>query len=151
MEVLKFPGFRNAAAKHISFGFSEMLRSIFIQLQLKELQRFIPSIEASDISRYVLLLFQQGQVTKIFSDRDWFLNAVYFVCCIRGPSGVRAQAMDLSGELVDDFVFDSAPASKDSKLGPRILHCRNAPSPGATSSLAIAKMIVDKLDTEFKL
>ncbi|XP_034255805.1 L-2-hydroxyglutarate dehydrogenase, mitochondrial [Thrips palmi] len=119
VEVLKFPGFRNAAAKHISFGCSEMLRSVFINLQLKELQRFIPSIEAADISR--------------------------------GPSGVRAQAMDLSGELVDDFVFDSAPASKDSKLGPRILHCRNAPSPGATSSLAIAKMIVDKLDTDFKL
>ncbi|XP_026291239.1 L-2-hydroxyglutarate dehydrogenase, mitochondrial [Frankliniella occidentalis] len=119
IETLKFPGFRNAAAKHITFGCSEMLRSVFIQLQLKELRRFIPNIEASDISR--------------------------------GPSGVRAQAMDLRGELVDDFVFDSAPASAKSQLGPRILHCRNAPSPGATSSLAIAKMIVDKLKKEFNL
>lgn len=59
--------------------------------------------------------------------------------------------MDLSGELVDDFVFDSAPASQGSKSDNRILHCRNAPSPGATSSLAIAKMIVDKLQAEFKL
>uniref|UniRef100_A0A8D9BA37 L-2-hydroxyglutarate dehydrogenase, mitochondrial n=1 Tax=Cacopsylla melanoneura TaxID=428564 RepID=A0A8D9BA37_9HEMI len=33
----------------------------------------------------------------------------------------------------------------------RILHCRNAPSPGATSSLAIAKHILDKLRIEFGL
>lgn len=51
MEVLRFPGFRNAALKHIAFGCSEMVRSLFIQLQLKELRRFIPSLEASDISR----------------------------------------------------------------------------------------------------
>lgn len=119
MEVLRFSGFRNAAMKHIAFGCSEMLRSAFIQLQLKELRRYIPNIEAADISR--------------------------------GPSGVRAQAMDLTGELVDDFVFDAAAVSSSSRLGPRILHCRNAPSPGATSSLAIAKMIVDKLKSEFNL
>jgi 2-hydroxyglutarate dehydrogenase len=59
--------------------------------------------------------------------------------------------MDLSGELVDDFVFDTVPPNASSKLGPRILHCRNAPSPGATSSLAISKMIVDKMKTEFNL
>ena len=47
---------------------------------------------------------------------------------IRGPSGVRAQAMTINGELVGDFVFDTK--------GP-ILHCRNAPSPGATSSIPI--------------
>ena len=59
--------------------------------------------------------------------------------------------MDLSGELVDDFVFDTVPVSAESRLGPCILHCRNAPSPGATSALAIAKMIVDKMQTEFAL
>lgn len=46
-----------------------------------------------------------------------------------GPSGVRAQAVDRQGRLVDDFVFTS---------GDRALHVRNAPSPAATSSLAIA-------------
>ena len=36
-------------------------------------------------------------------------------------------------------------------FGFRVLHCRNAPSPAATSSLAIAQMIVDKMNTEFNL
>eukprot|EP00871_Galdieria_phlegrea_P002064 jgi/Galph1/2859/GphlegSOOS_G1526.1 len=53
-----------------------------------------------------------------------------------GWSGIRAQAMAEDGSLVDDFVFES--------LGPqgRMLHVRNAPSPAATSSLAIANYIV---------
>jgi L-2-hydroxyglutarate oxidase len=59
-----------------------------------------------------------------------------------GPSGVRAQALGRDGTLVDDFVF--------SRTG-RSLHVRNAPSPAATSSLAIARMIADEADTAFRL
>ncbi|OWR41072.1 L-2-hydroxyglutarate dehydrogenase [Danaus plexippus plexippus] len=66
-----------------------------------------------------------------------------------GPAGVRAQAMGKDGTLIEDFVFDSKPGS--GAIGSRVLHCRNAPSPGATSSLAIAKMIADKMKQEFKL
>jgi 2-hydroxyglutarate dehydrogenase len=55
--------------------------------------------------------------------------------------------MDSSGALVDDFIFEIG----DKGIGKRILHCRNAPSPGATSSLAIAKMIADKAEREFQL
>ena len=51
-----------------------------------------------------------------------------------GPSGVRAQALSDDGALVDDFVVDRAGG---------ILHVRNAPSPAATSSLAIGAMIAD--------
>ncbi|XP_037024434.1 L-2-hydroxyglutarate dehydrogenase, mitochondrial [Bradysia coprophila] len=65
----------------------------------------------------------------------------------RGPSGVRAQALDDMGNLVDDFVFHFGEG--DSCVAKQVLHCRNAPSPGATSSLAIAKMIADKIDNEF--
>jgi (S)-2-hydroxyglutarate dehydrogenase len=54
-----------------------------------------------------------------------------------GPAGIRAQAVDRSGALLDDFAFGSAPG---------VLHVRNAPSPAATSSLAIAKMLADRLD-----
>ncbi|XP_017069991.1 LOW QUALITY PROTEIN: L-2-hydroxyglutarate dehydrogenase, mitochondrial [Drosophila eugracilis] len=67
----------------------------------------------------------------------------------RGPAGVRAQAMDLQGNLVDDFVFDRGEGS--GPLAKRVLHCRNAPSPGATSSLAIGKMIADKIENEFSI
>ena len=51
----------------------------------------------------------------------------------RGPRGIRAQAMDARGRLVDDFVISGTH---------RVVHVRNAPSPGATSSLAIAEHIV---------
>lgn len=55
--------------------------------------------------------------------------------------------MDQHGNLVDDFIFDSG----SGPLQGRILHVRNAPSPGATSSLAIAKMIADKVTNQFSL
>jgi len=63
----------------------------------------------------------------------------------RGPAGVRAQAMGQDGSLLDDFIFDGG----DSVLGKRMLHVRNAPSPGATSSLAIAEMIIDEAQKRF--
>ncbi|XP_046612404.1 L-2-hydroxyglutarate dehydrogenase, mitochondrial [Neodiprion virginianus] len=62
-------------------------------------------------------------------------------------AGVRAQALNNKGELVDDFVFDGGEGS----IGSRVIHCRNAPSPAATSSMAIAKYISDKLENDFKL
>ncbi|XP_043474632.1 L-2-hydroxyglutarate dehydrogenase, mitochondrial [Leptopilina heterotoma] len=64
----------------------------------------------------------------------------------RGPAGVRAQAMDNNGNLVDDFVFDEGKGT----IGSRIVHVRNAPSPAATSSMSIAKFISEKIEKEFK-
>lgn len=63
----------------------------------------------------------------------------------RGPAGVRAQAMGQDGSLLDDFIFDGG----DSVLGKKMLHVRNAPSPGATSSLAIAEMVIDEAQKRF--
>ena len=62
---------------------------------------------------------------------------------IPGPSGVRAQALDPSGALVDDFIVD--------RQRDRILHVRNAPSPAATSSLAIGRLIADTAEKAFGL
>jgi L-2-hydroxyglutarate oxidase len=53
---------------------------------------------------------------------------------VRGRAGLRAQAIERDGSLVDDFVVDTA--------GP-VTVVRNAPSPAATSSLAIAEHVVD--------
>jgi L-2-hydroxyglutarate oxidase LhgO len=47
-----------------------------------------------------------------------------------GPSGIRAQAMTAHGALVDDFLIEG---------GPRLMLVLNAPSPGATASLAIGE------------
>jgi (S)-2-hydroxyglutarate dehydrogenase len=54
---------------------------------------------------------------------------------IDGPAGIRAQAVGRDGALVDDFVFSDAAGA---------LFVRNAPSPAATSSLAIASHIADR-------
>uniref|UniRef100_A0A8C6U5B6 L-2-hydroxyglutarate dehydrogenase, mitochondrial n=1 Tax=Neogobius melanostomus TaxID=47308 RepID=A0A8C6U5B6_9GOBI len=66
---------------------------------------------------------------------------------LRGPSGVRAQALDREGNLVDDFVFDGGVGD----VGSRVLHVRNAPSPAATSSLSIGEMIADEVENRFSL
>ena len=62
--------------------------------------------------------------------------------CLPGPAGVRAQALGRDGRLVDDFVVEA---------GERVLHVRNAPSPAATASLAIAKTLVDRAEEAFGL
>jgi L-2-hydroxyglutarate oxidase LhgO len=58
---------------------------------------------------------------------------------VSAPAGVRAQAVDSDGTLVDDFRIGRA--------GPRgaVMTVRNAPSPGATSSLAIAAYLADEV------
>ncbi|MBQ0825914.1 L-2-hydroxyglutarate oxidase [Streptomyces tagetis] len=58
---------------------------------------------------------------------------------VRGGAGVRAQALDRDGGLVDDFRIHRAG---------RITAVRNAPSPAATASMAIAEHIVGAAFTE---
>jgi len=59
-----------------------------------------------------------------------------------GPSGVRAQALAYDGTIVDDFSLGGSG---------RFLHVRNAPSPAATSSLAIGRMLADSAIERFDL
>jgi 2-hydroxyglutarate dehydrogenase len=59
---------------------------------------------------------------------------------IGGPAGVRAQALGRDGTLVDDFLVNELDG---------MLFLRNAPSPAATSSLAIASLLADKLEPAF--
>jgi L-2-hydroxyglutarate oxidase LhgO len=53
---------------------------------------------------------------------------------VRGPSGVRAQAVTRDGMLVDDFAIVRSA---------RAIYVRNAPSPAATASLAIGDTLAD--------
>jgi L-2-hydroxyglutarate oxidase LhgO len=55
---------------------------------------------------------------------------------MRAPAGVRAQALDRSGAMVDDFAI--------SQIG-RVVSVRNAPSPAATSSLPIGEELARRL------
>jgi L-2-hydroxyglutarate oxidase len=54
---------------------------------------------------------------------------------VPAPAGVRAQAVDRDGALVDDFAFAE---------GPRTVHVLNAPSPAATASLPIGREIATR-------
>lgn len=59
-----------------------------------------------------------------------------------GPSGVRAQALAPDGTMVDDF---------DLAGSGRVLHVRNAPSPAATASLAIGRVLAQRAMDQFGL
>jgi (S)-2-hydroxyglutarate dehydrogenase len=54
---------------------------------------------------------------------------------VPAPAGIRAQAVRSDGSLVDDFLFARSA---------RVLHVKNAPSPGATASLAIGAEIAEQ-------
>jgi L-2-hydroxyglutarate oxidase LhgO len=56
------------------------------------------------------------------------------------PAGVRAQAVDRSGRLVDDFLWVDTV---------RTVHVLNAPSPAATASLAIGEQIAQRVVQRF--
>lgn len=83
-----------------------------------------------------------GEVARSLSRRRLaaalrrLVPAVRAADLVRAPAGVRAQAMNPDGTLVDDFLFLTAP---------RQVHVLNAPSPAATASLEIAKRIADEV------
>jgi 2-hydroxyglutarate dehydrogenase len=60
---------------------------------------------------------------------------------VAGPAGIRAQAVARDGRLVDDFAVSTTAHT---------LHVRNAPSPAATSSLALAELIADRAEAELR-
>ncbi|NUO90837.1 MAG: L-2-hydroxyglutarate oxidase [Dermatophilaceae bacterium] len=68
-----------------------------------------------------------------------YVPAITDADVVPASSGVRAQAMDPDGSLVEDFRFSSVGA---------VLCIRNAPSPAATASLAIADLVVERLDLD---
>src|SRR5690606_41362670 len=60
---------------------------------------------------------------------------------VRAGAGVRAQALDLDGTLVDDFRIH--------RLG-RFVAVRNAPSPAATSSITIDEYVADVIEGKMR-
>lgn len=88
--------------------------------------------------------WQQGIVEhcRSFSKRLFVRNLqqllpdVHAADLVPGHSGVRAQAVDEAGRLVDDFCILTEG---------RMVHVLNAPSPAATASLSIAALIVDQV------
>ena len=79
---------------------------------------------------------------RAFSKKRFLFSLKYLVPdlkleeIVRGKSGVRAQALDSDGNLIDDFLIKRTTNS---------LHVINAPSPAATASLAIADEIIESV------
>ena len=70
------------------------------------------------------------------------LPALEVADVLPGDAGIRAQALLSDGSLVDDFVLERRQG---------IVHVRNAPSPGATSSMMIGETIADMAEEAFGL
>jgi L-2-hydroxyglutarate oxidase LhgO len=64
-----------------------------------------------------------------------YVPALTMADAVRAPAGIRAQALDRDGALVDDFRL---------AINGTIVWVRNAPSPAATSSLAIAEELCER-------
>jgi (S)-2-hydroxyglutarate dehydrogenase len=77
-------------------------------------------------------LRRSGSRVRFARDLQELVPAIEARDLAAGGAGVRAQAMDAGGKLIDDFLFLDAP---------RQTHVLNAPSPGATASLAIGREI----------
>lgn len=85
------------------------------------------------------------EITHALSRRALVREAASYVPGLRVEdvefafAGVRAQALARDGALLDDFVIDATA---------RAIHVRNAPSPAATSALAIARLIAERAEPE---
>jgi L-2-hydroxyglutarate oxidase len=66
-----------------------------------------------------------------------YVPDIHVTDVVRARSGVRAQAVERDGSLVDDFRISHSNG---------VTNVRNAPSPAATSSFAIAEYVVDEVE-----
>ncbi|MDP8921872.1 MAG: L-2-hydroxyglutarate oxidase [Chloroflexota bacterium] len=111
-DTLAYPGFWTLARKYWKMGSSEMIRDFSRSLFIETCKRYVPEVTEDDVLPDAM------------------------------PSGVRAQALEADGKLVDDFIIQKSE---------RIIHVRNAPSPAATSSMAIGRIIADEAERTFAL
>lgn len=93
--------------------------------------------------RYALRELRAAASRRAFvAELRRFIPGLDVADVVAGPVGIRAQALDRDGRLVDDFALS---------ITDRALHVRNAPSPAATSSLALAREICDRAERELEI
>lgn len=81
-------------------------------------------------------LYRSARKRAFISELQRYVPELDVTDAVPAPAGVRAQAVDRDGSLVDDFRLGGSD---------HVLWVRNAPSPAATSSLAIAQELVSHL------
>ncbi len=85
---------------------------------------------------------RSGSRARFSRDLRRFVPSLRDEDLMPGGAGIRAQALDRRGNLVDDFAIETSP---------RMLHVLNAPSPGATASLAIGDTLAERAAKSFGL
>ena len=117
--------FKREGYKNTDFSFNDTVDSLtykgFINFVMKNFNFSLGELKSS-----ILISSFLEKARKLIPDID---SSMF----VKGTAGVRAQAMDSSGKLLMDF--------KVVRDGNQI-HVLNAPSPGATASLAIADHIL---------
>ncbi len=88
-----------------------------------------------------------GEYYRSFSKRAFVQALQKLIPSVRSddlvaaPAGVRAQACDMEGNLLDDFAI---------RESSRVLHVCNAPSPAATASLAIGTYVAERVNSRLR-
>jgi L-2-hydroxyglutarate oxidase len=103
LSTFLYPGFWRLAGRYWRTAAGEFYRSWSRKAFVRELQRLVPEVRASDLEP--------------------------------GGAGVRAQAVARDGKLLDDFQF---------AFSPRMMHVCNVPSPAATASIVLGRIIVEE-------
>jgi L-2-hydroxyglutarate oxidase LhgO len=81
-------------------------------------------------------LYRSARKRAFISELQRYVPQLEMADAVPAPAGVRAQAVDRDGSLVDDFRLG---------VSDHVVWVRNAPSPAATSSLAIAEELLSRL------
>ena len=111
------------------FNYEEFTESLFYP-GLRNFIKKYPLITLGEISRSLSKNIFINSLRKLIPEIEGYMLE-------KGVAGVRAQLMNENGDLIEDF---------DIKIEQNIVSILNAPSPAATSSLALAKYIVNYLD-----
>lgn len=97
---------------------------------------------AANVGTGIAELYRSLSKAAFVRDLQGLIPEVRAEDLVRGGAGVRAQAVDRRGALLDDFALVESE---------RALHVLNAPSPAATASLSIAEEIVTRAGAQFGL
>ena len=108
------------------------IKDSYESLTYKGLQRFILNNFSFAFDEFKSSLFLNNFVKKAKK----MIPDIEKHMLIKGPAGVRAQAVSENGNLIMDFSIEKTK---------RQIHLLNAPSPGATASLSIAEYILKKI------
>jgi L-2-hydroxyglutarate oxidase LhgO len=114
------------------------LSSLALLARYPGIWRMIPGYWRTGVSEYRRSLSKSRFVKSL----QRLLPAITRDDVVRGGAGVRAQALDRQGHLLDDFCFGTSEEA---------IHVYNAPSPAATACLAIGDHISDLAARSFGL